>query len=87
MRTRSCTPDSSDTSTSASREGMRGAVEHVAGAGAPALGGQQVALDQSCDVDHAHLGVHERLQPAVEVGDDDLPVAALRGPGPGPKTG
>ena len=69
------------------RRGDRRAVEHVARAGPPALGGEPVRLGDVGDVDDAHGHVDERRQLAVEVVDDQLAVAATRGPGPAPRTG
>ena len=59
----------------------RRAVEHVASAGAPALGREDVRLGGVGDVDHADVGVDEHRQPAVDVVDDQLAVAVVR-PGP-----
>ena len=56
---------------SASSASERRAVDHVALAGPTALGGQDVRLDGVVDVDDAQPGVHEHLQLAVEVGDQD----------------
>ena len=61
--------------------GDRRAVEHVARAGAPALGGEHVRLGAVGDVDDADVGVDERRQLAVEVVEDELAVAGLA-PGP-----
>ena len=62
--------------------GHRRAAQDVALAGRPALGREQVALHRVVDVQEADRRVHERLQAAVEVGDEDAARAAGCGPGP-----